>query len=202
MSGKAFGVATGIAAMAVAAGCALLAGFVVVLLLAVPVEPSGEGSLGEAGLHASAAPVGQRGAGGGFIPTKPPASERIIEVVDRISPAAWKVGTAVAWVDRRTASRAKMVKSCSGKAYRCIVVRAGKVPGGNVGWSQGSTITIDTATAKRRGYGAKARHWLLSHELGHQYGLSHRTGINLMNPNAGHWSMKLTSAQRAHLKRK
>lgn len=203
MTVRAVGVASGIAAMAVAAGCALLAGFVAVLLLAVPVEPVEHGVIGEVAASAgAAAPIGQ-GGGGWVMPTgKPPAAERVIEVVDRISPASWKVGAAVAWIDKRTASRAKMVAKCSGKAYRCIIVKSGRIAGSETGWSQGATITIDTGKAKARGYGAKQRHWLLAHELGHQYGLTHRSGANLMNPDAGHWSMKLTSAQRAHLKKR
>jgi hypothetical protein len=96
----------------------------------------------------------------------------------------------------------KPVEKCSGKAYRCITVRAGKVAGKPVGWSQGAVITIDTAKAKRLGYRPATRHWLLVHELGHQFGLTHTAARNVMNPSERRFKMALSSTQKKHLKGK
>lgn len=138
----------------------------------------------------------------------PAASERVIEVVDRIGPKSWKIAAAVRRLDGYTGSRMRVVKACSTgqrKAHRCITIRTGKVKGANVGWSKGSTITIDVrkaATAKYRGWYGKAavRHWLLVHELGHQFGLKHSTGLNVMSPYVNRHRMTFTNSQRAHLK--
>jgi hypothetical protein len=67
-------------------------------------------------------------------------------------------------------------------------------------------ITIDTAKAKRpryRGwYGSERnRTWLLVHELGHQFGLAHSTGRNVMNEKVTGYRMQLTIGQRRALGR-
>ena len=142
----------------------------------------------------------------------PPPSKRVIEVVDRISPRAWRVSAAVNWLDRYTASDMRMVSRCSGKAYRCVTVRSGRVgawKSGPVGWSQGSTITIDTGKAMNSRYKRWYRYdsrrtWLLAHELGHQFALGHvgKNSRTLMNPYVNKGKLVLTSGQRAHLRKR
>lgn len=134
-------------------------------------------------------------------------SKRVIEVVDKIKPSAWRVGAAVTWLDRYTASDMRLVARCSGKAYKCVTVRQGKVKGSAVGWSQGATITIDTgkaASAKYRNWFSKdaRRTWLLIHELGHQHALGHSTGRNVMNEYVNRYKLVLTSGQRATLRKR
>lgn len=138
-------------------------------------------------------------------PTTTAPKDRVIEVVDKIKPTAWRVKTAVAWLDKYTASDMRVVSKCSGKAYRCITVKQGKVKGSPVGWSQGSTITIDTGKAASAKYKRwyrydKARTWLLAHELGHQHGLGHGSGRHLMNPYVDRYKMTLTAGQKKALK--
>lgn len=141
-----------------------------------------------------------------FTTPKPPAAkDRVIEVVDKVAPKRWNVRKAVNWLDRYTASDMRVVKRCSGKAYRCITLRSGKVRQGPVGWSQGSKITIDDRKAMKT-YGryyraAGNRHWLLVHEIAHQFGLEHRAGRNVMNPAVNRAALKLTTGQRAHLRK-
>jgi hypothetical protein len=133
----------------------------------------------------------------------PPPSKRVIEVVDKIGPKSWRVSTAVNWLDKYTASDMRMVSRCSGKAYRCITVRTGKAKA--PGWSQGSTITIDlkrTAKLSRYYRYDKNRTWLLIHELGHQHGLGHSSGRNLMNDKVNRYKLTLTASQRAHLRKR
>lgn len=134
-------------------------------------------------------------------PTVTPPRRRIIEVVDRAG-SAWLVGAAVDSVDRYTASDMRLVRKCTGRAYRCVTVRLGKV-NGPIGWSHGSTITIDAHKAMTRYrsyyYRAGNRGWLVAHELGHQFGLGHHGGHNLMNPDVRQKAMTVTSAQRKHL---
>lgn len=132
-------------------------------------------------------------------------NKRVIEVVDKVGPTSWNVVKAVDWLDRYTASDMRLVARCSGKAYRCITIRTGKVKGAPVGWSSGSTITIDLGKANgsmryRYKYAAN-RTWLLTHELGHQFGLDHtaRLSKNVMNPYVNRYRMALTGGQRAAL---
>lgn len=141
-------------------------------------------------------------------PTVTAPKNRVIEVVDKIKPTAWRVSAAVTWLDRYTASDMRLVSRCSGRAYRCITVKAGKVTGSAaVGRSSGSTITIDTGKASTKRY----REWyrydrnrttLLVHELGHQHGLAHSTGRNVMNPTVSRWRLVLTAGQRATLRKR
>lgn len=137
-------------------------------------------------------------------PTTTSPSKRVIEVVDKIAPAAWRVSAAVTWLDRYTASDMRMVNRCSGKAYKCVTVKAGKVKGSPVGYSRGAVITVDTAKAKRSGwYGKDARRtWLLVHELGHQHALGHSAGRNVMNRYVSRYKMALTAGQRATLRKR
>lgn len=172
--------------------------------------------MGAAPARASATPVTATDAssllGGIKKAGPPPASKRVIEVVDRIKPRAWRVGAAVNWLDRYTASDMRMVSRCSGKAYRCITVKSGRVgawKSGPVGWSQGSTITIDTGKAMNSRYKRWYRYdsrrtWLLAHELGHQFGLGHvgKSSRTLMNPYVNRGKMVLTKGQRAHLRKR
>lgn len=143
-------------------------------------------------------------------PATTPPSKRVIEVVDKIAPTAWHVSAAVNWLDRYTASDMRLVARCSGKAYRCITIRQGRVgakTSGPVGWSQGSTITIDTGKAASRKYRGWFRYdsrrtWLLIHELGHQHGLSDSKSRNLMNPYVNRYKLVLTASQKAHLRKR
>jgi hypothetical protein len=132
-----------------------------------------------------------------------PPNRRVIEVVDKIKPTAWRVGAAVKWLDRYTASDMRLVARCSGKAYRCVTVRQGKVDG-PVGWSDGATITVDTGKAARLDWYRldSRRTWLLIHELGHQHGLGHSDGANLMNRYVNRYKLTLTSGQRAALRKR
>lgn len=130
-----------------------------------------------------------------------PASQRRIEVVDKIKPTAWDVRGAVNWLDRYTASDMVLVSRCSGRAYRCITVRGGKLPGKTVGWSEGSTITIDTAKLARSPYrSATYRQRLLVHELAHTFGLHHTKARGLMATTVDRMRLSLTAGQRAYLR--
>lgn len=131
------------------------------------------------------APAAGASATGEWISPKPvPASIQVVEVVNKLP--GWYVRESVGFVDRYTASRVRFVANCSGKAWRCLTIRSGKVSGAPVGWRKGSTITIDTAKAKRYGFaGSKQfRRYLVAHEVGHFYGLGHKGSWNTMNPNS------------------
>lgn len=146
----------------------------------------------------------------GSAPSPAIAQTRVIEVVDAIPDGAWNVRAAVRWMGKRTASRMRVVsRKCSATAYRCIRIQDGEVSG-PIGRSRQTTITIDTQRAAReygRWYGAgrkgtaKNRTWLLVHELGHQLGLRHSTGANVMNEAVNRYRMTMTAGQRAHLRR-
>jgi len=77
------------------------------------------------------------------------------------------------------------VKKCPVDAWRCIVIRKGKLAGAPVGWAswtyKGATITIDEAKAKKRHWSAANRRYLLVHEIGHAYFLEHVTTCSVMN---------------------
>ena len=135
------------------------------------------------------------------MPTVPAVTQRRIEIVDRIAPTAWNVRGAVNWLDRYTGSDMVVVAKCSGKAYRCITVRGGKLSGNLVGWSSGSTITIDTGKVARSKYrSAVYRDRLLIHELAHQHGLGHTSSVGLMATTVDRIRLSLTAAQRAYLR--
>lgn len=141
-------------------------------------------------------------------PIETPGSLRVIEVVDRIAPTRWDVRKAVKWIDRYTASRMVLVSRCSGKAWRCITFQTGDVKGSKVAYTSGNTITLDLVQANgsmHRYYKLeKNRTWLLTHELGHAFGLTHSTRYakNLMNPYVNRYRMALTVAQSAALARR
>jgi len=135
-------------------------------------------------------------------PTVTPVSRRTIEVVDKIGPSKWHVSAAAEWLDRYTASNMKTVRKCSGKAWRCITIRGGKLGGNALDMSYGgrNLIVIDTAKVDRRGYRSDAsRKKIMAHELGHQFGLGHSSGRNLMSTSLPRVTLKLTGGQRAHL---
>lgn len=158
--------------------------------------------LGSCGAPAPAAPATPPAASASWsMPAVPAAAQRRIEVVDKIKPTAWNVRGAVDWLDRYTASDMVVVAKCSGKAYRCITVRSGKLSGNLVGWSQGNTITIDTGKVARSKYrSAVYRERLLPHELAHQFGLGHSGSGNLMATTVDRMRLNLTAAQRAKLR--
>lgn len=132
------------------------------------------------------------------------ASVKVIEVVDAIPGNKWNVRAAVKWMDVGVGSRMKVVsRKCSATAYRCIRIQDGGVAG-PIGRSRGAVITIDTQRAARD-YGryyskGKNRTWLLAHEIGHQLGLRHSAGANVMNEAVNRYAMRLTAGQRAHLR--
>lgn len=132
-------------------------------------------------------------------PKVTPATQRRIEIVDRIP---WNVSAPAEWLDRYTASNMVVVSRCSGRAYRCITVRGGKLPGRIVGWAEGNTITIDTAKVARSPYrSASYCKALVAHELGHAgFGLKHKGGRNLMATTIDRMRLSLTAGQRAHLR--
>lgn len=147
--------------------------------------------------------AGATATGDWVLPVVVAPSDRVVEVVNRLP--GWDVQTAVGFVDRYTASRVRFVSRCSGKVWRCLTIRSGKVPGAPVGWRSGSTITIDTGKAKRYGFaGSKQfRKYLVAHEVAHFYGLGHRGGWNTMNPNSKYRGKYLpllfSASQKKHL---
>lgn len=134
-------------------------------------------------------------------PKVTPAAQRRIEVVDRLSPAKWRVGAAAEWLDRYTASNMVVVARCSGRAWKCVTVRGGKLPGNKLAVANSRTVTVDTAKVDRRGYRSDgARKRILAHELAHTFGLGHSGGRNLMATTLGRTTLKLTAGQRAYLR--
>lgn len=134
-------------------------------------------------------------------PTTTPVRQRVIEVVDQIGPAKWNVGQAMNWLDRYTTSDMRMVRKCSGHAWRCVIVRGGKLPGSYLGLTEGNRITIDTAKVDRRGYRSNlSREKILAHELFHTFGYHHSAkGYNLMRPRMSQIRLYLTASQRRYL---
>ena len=108
-----------------------------------------------------------------FTTPKPPAAkDRVIEVVDKIAPKRWNVRKAVNWLDRYTASDMRVVKRCSGKAYRCITLRSGKV---------------------RQGLDPKKRRELYARCKPLQADVC--PFVNLPNAKKSHWGEGITAAQ-------
>ena len=134
-------------------------------------------------------------------PTTTPVNKRVIEVVDRVGPAKWNVRQAMDWLDHYTTSDMRLVARCSGHAWRCVVVRGGKLPGSYLGLTEGNSITIDTAKVNRRGYRSNLRReQILAHELFHTYGYGHSgSGRNLMRPKMSQIKLTLTAGQRRYL---
>jgi hypothetical protein len=141
-------------------------------------------------------------------PTTPkttPASKRRIEVVDQLKPSKWRVSQAAEWLDRYTASNMVTVSRCSGRAWKCVYVRGGKLPGNWLAVTRGNTITVDYGKVDRRGYRSNlSREKILAHELFHtfapSYGHSH-SGRNLMRTTMGATTLYLTSGQRGILRK-
>lgn len=134
-------------------------------------------------------------------PKSTPAAQRRIEVVDQLAPAKWRVGAAAEWLDRYTASNMVVVSRCSGRAWKCVTVRGGKLSGNKLAVANSRTVTVDTAKVDRRGYRSDySRKRILSHELAHTFGLGHSGGRNLMATTLDRVSLKLTGGQRAYLR--
>jgi hypothetical protein len=132
-----------------------------------------------------------------------PANLRVIEVVDQLKPAKWHVSQAVEWLDRYTSSNMKTVSKCSGRAWKCVVIRAGRLPGNVLAQATcpGGWVKIDTAKVDRRGYFSNlSREKILAHELFHTFGYRHSAGRNLMSTSLPRSTLWLTAAQRAYLR--
>lgn len=146
------------------------------------------------------------------------APEHIIHIRKAGMPSDWPVVSAAGWLDVYTGkSRFKLVSACPAQRD-CVTIRAGKVSGKSVGWTGATTrhevrafdgsvttwatttITIDTAKAKRLRYSKADRKWLLAHELGHTLGLKHQSKrVSFMYPYVPRPPMKLTTAERKYL---
>lgn len=142
---------------------------------------------------------------GTVTPKTTPASKRRIEVVDQLKPSKWRVSQAAEWLDRYTASNMVTVSRCSGRAWKCVYVRGGKLSGNILALTRGNTITVDYGKVDRRGYRSNlSREKILAHELFHTfapgYGHSH-SGRNLMRTTMGATSLYLTSGQRGILRK-
>lgn len=142
---------------------------------------------------------------GTVTPKTTPAGKRRIEVVDQLKPSKWRVSQAAEWLDRYTASNMVTVSRCSGRAWKCVYVRGGKLSGNILALTRGNTITVDYGKVDRRGYRSNlSREKILAHELFHTfapgYGHSH-SGRNLMRTTMGATSLYLTSGQRGILRK-
>jgi hypothetical protein len=94
-----------------------------------------------------------------------------------------------------------VVARCSGRAWKCVTVRGGKLSGNTLAQADSRTVTVDTAKVKRRGLNsAGTRKKILVHELAHTFGLGHSSGRNLMATTIQRVSLKLTGTQRAYLR--
>jgi hypothetical protein len=135
------------------------------------------------------------------VPRVKPVSQRRIEIVDRLAPAEWRIGAAAGWLDRYPGSDMVVVARCSGRAWKCVTVRGGKLSGNTLAQADSRTVTVDTAKVKRRGLNsAGTRKKILVHELAHTFGLGHSSGRNLMATTIQRVSLKLTGTQRAYLR--
>lgn len=137
--------------------------------------------------------------------TVTPANKRRIEVVDQLKPTKWHVSQAAEWLDRYTASNMVTVSRCSGRAWKCVYIRGGKLPGNVLALTQGNRITVDTGKVDRHGYRSNLRREeILAHELFHTfapgYGHSH-SGHNLMRTTMAASRLYLTPGQRAILRK-
>jgi hypothetical protein len=174
----------------------VIAGVVIALVAACAPSPA------RAAAPTGAAPVLT---GWSWTPKVTPPAQRRIEVVDQLKPSKWRVSQAAEWLDRYTASNMVTVSRCSGRAWRCVYVRGGKLPGNWLAVTRGNVITVDYGKVDRRGYRSNSsREKILAHELFHTfapgYGHSH-SGRNLMRTTMGATSLYLTSGQRAILRK-
>lgn len=137
-----------------------------------------------------------------FTPKTVPASQRRIEVVDQLKPSKWHVSQAVEWVDRYTASNMVTVSRCSGRAWKCVYIRGGKLGGNVLALTKGNTITVDYGKVDRRGYRSNySRERILAHEIVHTFGYGHSftRSNNLMRTTMSHVTLYLNSSERAYL---
>jgi hypothetical protein len=140
---------------------------------------------------------------GSVTPKTTPASKRRIEVVDQLKPTKWRVSQAAEWVDRYTASNMVTVSRCSGRAWKCVYVRGGRLGSNWLAVTRGNVITVDTAKVDRRGYRSNySRERILAHEIVHTFGYKHSSGRNLMATTLGRTTLYLTSSQRAFLRKR
>ena len=141
-----------------------------------------------------------------------PFNGRVVEVVNKL-PADWRsaVVSGTNWLDQYTGTDLRIVKKCSGKAFRCITIKQGRLrmSGNPVGRSEGTTITVDTWKAKHgKGHRGKwnfaTKKFLIAHELGHQRWQPHNASCsNFMYPyvrcNGKMPKLRTTASQRASL---
>lgn len=136
-----------------------------------------------------------------WTPKVTPASQRRIEVVDQLKPTKWKVSQAAEWVDRYTASNMVTVSRCSGRAWKCVYVRGGKLGSNWLAVTRGNVITVDTAKVDRKGYRSNySRERILAHEIVHTFGYKHGPRHTLMAPSIGSTRLYLNASQRKYLR--